>query len=388
MYLCGHLFHPDNISVVRLITVAIHTYDRAIELKQTLEAENIPVVLQNVNLETPDVSPGIRVRIHENDLPLALRIIENNEIFKPFRKAVPGNSILVPVDFSEYSLRSVDVAFRLAEEHNAGIVILHSYINPSATESIQLSDALNFDLSVDSEIRRQNQLAAEMRMSKFEQQVRDRIKRNELPPVKFSTEVIEGVPEDVIDEYVKQNPPFLVVMGTRGAKRKLEEMIGSVTAEVLDKCRTSVLTLPETFGNTDDKSFPGRILFFCGLDQADILALDTMSRVFPDSKAQVTLFNVPPRRRYSLIERPVHENMMSLLRYCEKYYPHLKFRINEVPWDPKAADASINAALNAEADLIVIPNKKKRNMFARLINPGLAHRLLLDADIPMLVIRV
>ena len=65
----------------RLITVAIHTYEKAIVLKSLLESEGVAVVLQNVNLVQPVVSSGVRFRIHETDLPLALRIIENCEIF-------------------------------------------------------------------------------------------------------------------------------------------------------------------------------------------------------------------------------------------------------------------------------------------------------------------
>lgn len=38
-------------------------------------------------------------------------------------------------------------------------------------------------------------------------------------------------------------------------------------------------------------------------------------------------------------------------------------------------------------DFIVVSNKKK-NMFARLFNPSLAHRLLFHADIPMMAIPV
>ena len=68
-------------SATRLITVAIHTYDKAVALRSLLESEGIKVTLQNVNLEHPTVSSGIRVRILESDLPLALRIIENHEIF-------------------------------------------------------------------------------------------------------------------------------------------------------------------------------------------------------------------------------------------------------------------------------------------------------------------
>ena len=71
----------NNSAHGRLITLAIHTYGQAQALKALLEREGVNVVLQNVNLEQPVVSAGIRVRINENDLPLALRIIENTDIF-------------------------------------------------------------------------------------------------------------------------------------------------------------------------------------------------------------------------------------------------------------------------------------------------------------------
>ena len=35
-------------------------------------------------------------------------------------------------------------------------------------------------------------------------------------------------------------------MGTRGADKQNRDMLGSVTAEVLDTCRSSVLTIPDT----------------------------------------------------------------------------------------------------------------------------------------------
>lgn len=66
----------------RLITVAIHTYERALALASLLEREGVKCTLQNVNLEHPTVSSGVRVRIYEKDLPQALRIIENIEIFQ------------------------------------------------------------------------------------------------------------------------------------------------------------------------------------------------------------------------------------------------------------------------------------------------------------------
>ena len=60
----------------KLITIAIHTYEKAVILKTLLEREGIETVIHNVNLIQPVISSGVRVRIHERELPMALRIIE------------------------------------------------------------------------------------------------------------------------------------------------------------------------------------------------------------------------------------------------------------------------------------------------------------------------
>ena len=43
----------------RLITLAIHTYPKALILKGVLESQGIAVVIQNVNLLKPVISPGV-----------------------------------------------------------------------------------------------------------------------------------------------------------------------------------------------------------------------------------------------------------------------------------------------------------------------------------------
>ena len=68
-----------------LITVAIHTMHYACSLKNLLEKEGLKVTLQNVNLSNPEIAAGVRVRIRETDLPVALRIIENKEDRKSTR---------------------------------------------------------------------------------------------------------------------------------------------------------------------------------------------------------------------------------------------------------------------------------------------------------------
>lgn len=369
---------------MRLITVAIHTYDRAIELKNLLEKEGIEVLLQNVNLEHPTVSSGVRVRIHENNLPLALRIIEHREIFTPMPSPFNEKShcILVPVDFSDYSVNALEIAFALAQRHNAQIRLLYSFIDPYVAGNMQLSDQLTYEIA-DNDARQRIEEDAHRHMDEFANVVRSKIKYGELSPVVFDTVVMEGVPEDAIIEYAKANPPYLVVMGTRSYAKKQEQMIGSVSAEVLDKCLFSVLTIPQGI-KVNIEATDIRIHFFTNLEQQDLLALDTMSRIFKNISAKVTLVHLPAKRRP--FERSNKESLLNVMSFCKKNFPNFEFDTMSINADCAAEQFGCLVKDNP-ADIIVIPNKRQ-NAFARLFNPGLAHKMILNADIPMLAIPV
>ncbi len=60
-----------------LVTVAIHTYEKAQILKSILESEGIPAVIHGINMIQPILPGNARIRINESDLPRALEIIES-----------------------------------------------------------------------------------------------------------------------------------------------------------------------------------------------------------------------------------------------------------------------------------------------------------------------
>lgn len=371
---------------MRLITVAIHTYDRAVALKNLLEKEGVPTVLQNVNLEQPTVSSGVRVRIHEHDLALALRIIENMDIFasRDVSENSDDHAILVPVDFNDRTMNAVRVAFEIASYHSLDIKFLHSYIDPRPTINVQLTPSLNYDIG-DTKFRRQLENTAQTRMNHFADRVREMLKAGLLPLVKFSTVVIEGVPEDAIVDYAKEQPPYMIVMGTRCAAQKEADMIGSVSAEVLDKCGCSVLTIPETTALNLAKNLHN-ILFFTNLDQEDILALDTMSRIFSEVAATVTIATMSGRKRL-FDYRNTKGTRERLLQYCEANFSRFTFRAEDLDFDDENIQQFTDIITDEGIDLIVMPNKRK-STFSRLFNPGLPHKILFNTDVPMLVIRV
>lgn len=371
----------------RLITVAIHTYDHAVALKNMLEREGVTAVLHNVNLSTPVVSSGVRVRIKEADLPQALRIIENSEIFNNSKDCndAPDNSepiILVPIDFSDYSMKATLMAFDVAYRHKARIMLLHSFINPALSKRVQLTDSLSFELAESQEVENALMRAAGITMDLFESQLRQRIKNGEIPPVKFSNRITEGVPEDVINETAKTLSPILIVMGTRGADRKEEELIGSVTAEVLDSCRFPVFSIPENI-SLERITDISHLLFFSNLEQEDLLALEAIYRLFIHTPIEVTIVHIPGKKELSSGDRNA---IKSLVEYCRQHYPTFTFNSDEAALG-NLADDYRRIANEHNVNIVAMPNKR-RNVFFRFFNPSLAHKLLLHADIPMLVIPV
>ncbi len=365
-----------------LVTVAIHTYDHALALKNLLEREGVPARLQNVNLNEPEVSVGMRVRIDRADLPLALRIIENADIFHSDESQTGKHPIIVPVDFSAHSLKACDIAFQLAERRNSSVILLNSFFGQSDSVGRQLGKTLNFD-TVDSARNMTLAYQAKSLMDSLANDIRKKIKLGELPAVKFTTLITEGIPEEVITDVAKQRNPELIVMGTRTADKKERELIGSVTAEVLDSSRFPILAIPELvqFSKVSDLH---NVLFFCTLDQDDIIAVDTIYRFFNHENVAVELVWLPPKKQFGSF--PSASALNSLASYCSAHYPRFTFNTHILSVASASGELAVLTRM-AHINLMVIPNKR-RSMFSRLFNPSLAHRLLFYADIPMMVIPV
>lgn len=367
-------------STDKLITVAIHTYEKAVMLKSLLENEGVPVVLHNVNLEQPVVSSGVRVRIKEKDLPLALRIIENIDIFSYNDTIITSRQqIVVPIDFADYSYKAVIASFNIAKANKTSIIFLHSFIDPYLSGNIQLSDHISYDFDK-TETRRHLEHEVELKMKQFTKMVKEKIKQGEIPAVKFETVIREGVAEDTISEYAKLSMPMLIVMATRMAERKEKELIGSVTAEVMDSCRFPVYSIPE---NTPIQALekPQEILFACNLDQSDILAIDSLARLFSNANVHITFLHI-----YDKKHNIGNANALNaLIEYCNMHYSEFSYSSIEIK--PGNILRDLNYADDNKPHIIVLPNKRK-NIFTRLFNPSIAHKVLFSTDIPLMVIPV
>ncbi len=94
--------------------------------------------------------------------------------------------------------------------------------------------------------------------------------------------------------------------------------------------------------------------------------------------------HVPGRRRFS--DSGTGKALAKLSDYCRDNFTDYHFVSVPVSRDDcEQAFAAMQAGENF--DLIVSPNRR-RNAFSRLFNPGLAHKIIFQTDVPMLVIPV
>lgn len=371
----------------RFITLAIHTYERAVALRKILESHGIEVRFESLVLTGAHIASGVRVKINEKNLALALRIIESGDFYTPVGAGIKiegtTGSILIPVDFSLYSMLACKVGFELAERLQLHPVVMHAYATPYFTGSLAYDNVMDIygsddivEMRADHDVR----VESERLMRDFKRKIDAGKNDGTLPDISYSTLLNEGIPEEIILEYCRQTPPALVVMATRGKHKKEEELVGSVTAEVIDSCRVPVLAFPENMNFKTIDSLR-HVAYFCNLDQHDIISVDTLMRVFDYPSVEMTLVPVNDRAGNN-----IKEKVDALCEYFGNNYPAAKFRSGVFP--SKTFRQDIGEYIQNEGiEMLIVPNKKK-NIFSRLFNPGIPHKILFERDMPILALPV
>lgn len=364
----------------KLVTLAIRTYNRAEKIKNVLEENGIETVIQSINLDVPEFAVGVRIRIKETDLPRALQIVEEVEKAWEAEKKedkVSSNIVLIPVDFADFVQKTIDFGFQFAQTLQAEIVFLHVYFIPPYT--ISSTDDRNVYSFGNSELLRRTLALAEADKENFTNLINKRIEAGELPNISFKFKLREGVAEDEILDYCKRKHPKLVVMGTHG-KKISNDVIGSVTGEVLESCVSPVFAVPiKAPMQTPDEIH--RIAFLTNFEQKDLIAIDSALSLFKSKKTEVFFLHVTEKAE-------VWDEILlgGIKNYFATHYPNLKTNY-ELINSPRQTKVVSEYLIDRNIDLLAF-NARRRNLFARLFNPGLAYKLVLRSDIPLFVTHI
>jgi len=368
----------------KLVTLAIHTPEKAHILKSVLEKEGLFVSIEEVNNDQSGSSAGVRIKIKESDLPKALNIVENRHLFsysepETYRTDDGRKRILVPVDFSDYSLKACRIAFNTAKEINAKVKILHVYFNPYYPTALPMSEVFAYQAKEEGAFQNIiDKVRADIK--KLCNTIDEKIASGEFPAVNYSYVLREGLPEEEIVTFSKDYKPSLIVMGTRGKDQKDIDLIGSVTAEVIEMTQIPILAIPE---NTHfyDISQIKHVAFLTNFSQRDLKSFDSMMQFLSKYKVQVHLVHFASKKKDKWDEIKLE----GIRAYFKKKYPEVDsdYTIIESIDLIKEVDSFIK---KMNVDIIGLTTAK-RNIFSRMFIPSVSRKMLFYSDTPILVLR-
>lgn len=365
-----------------LVTIAIHQKEKAGLAKLILEQQGIPVVLKEMHEETPEhnLLLGYCVRVKKSDVSRALVIIGSHRLFinndRETVKIDDGRArVLVAVDFSDYSLQACRAAFDVAKVINAKVKILNVFQNIRFPLHMPFGDALQ-DEAGEGMLDR-----ARRKMLTLCHEIEKNIEQGELPSVNYSYSLREGIVEEEIQNFVDEYKPALLVLGTKGLDNNTTDIIGNVTADIIEITNVPVLAVPldTPVKKMDDIEHIG---FLTNVDGRDLESFDAFVNALSYyKKIKVTLIHVNYNAkggRYS------EEQLERVQDYFQKHYPDFNVGYKLINSDNLVE--AVSEFVHKEKIAMLGLNTRKRNILGRLFRPSMSRKLL-NLKVSLLILR-
>lgn len=367
----------------KIITLAIHTKEKAFKLKEVLESRNIPVYLEELsqNDHVGDTAKGYAVKIKESQISKALTIIEENKLFsyndmQTLKMDDGRKRILVAVDFSTYSMKACQTAFSIAKELDAKVKILHVYNNIYFPTQIPFADALknDGDVSILDKSRKQ--------MLDLCVEIDKNIEAGKFPSVNYSYSLREGIVEEEIESFIEEYKPMLLVLGKRGTNDNRTNILGSVTADIIEMTDIPVLAIPE------NSSFEGakdvrHIAFFTNIHRRDIYSFDYLvNHLLPYKGLKITLVHIITDARNG---KWSESDLLKLQESFTQKYSDMNIGyklINETDFVQGIKDF-----IETEKVDIVAVNTQRRSLWGRMFLPSNSRKILASLNVVLLTLR-
>ena len=205
----------------------------------------------------------------------------------------------------------------------------------------------------------------------------EKIERDHIEGVKIDYELISGIASDEIITKSEEYKPEVIIIGTRGQGERENDLIGSVTAKIIEDARIPVLVIPE------DSIYQGiatiNIMYATDFDESDYNALKKLMNI-------VAPFDI---RLYCVHIGTPDSNVWDKVKM-----DNLKAKLKE-----QYGDYEVECSIIEEDDFlkgvqefvreknidIISMVTHKRNIISKLFNPSKARKVLFHTNIPFMV---
>ncbi len=362
----------------KIITLVVLSFERAQILKTLLEAEGIDCFLENANLIQGAVSSGVKIKISGNNLERSMLVLEGmmHEDFElPNLEKIPPR-ILLPVDFSEYSRKAARIALDWASVLNAEVMVFHTYFNP-VISTMPFSDTFAYEMNMEELVVELEEKAKEG-MSDLKAFLDEKNQELYNGNVEVKTELVKGIAEDEIVNYSKVYKPSVIIMGTRGKDQKVADLIGSVTAEVVERAKVPVFAVPEDFNYTGINQVTN-LLYATDFMDGDFKAMAILEKVVKPLGVKIICAHVSSKGHSQWDD----VRLQGLKEHFKKIYDETKVDCDLIEHEDFYIGLE-GYVRDKEIDVLSF-TRKKRSLISKLFNPNIAKKMLFHSTTPLLV---
>jgi nucleotide-binding universal stress UspA family protein len=268
-------------------------------------------------------------------------------------------NILVPTDFSENANLALQYASAMAVTMRAKIFLFHSYHVPVVASTEPPLTNRIADVILDCH-------------KKLEDLKKEILKK--FPDLQLEILTSEGFAVDEIVMQASTKNIDLIVMGTTGASGVLEILIGSNTAEVIEKASCPVLALPPEAVLNDLT----KIVFATNYEDNDFQTLYLLTEMFKPFRSEIIILHVEEDHDPQLENRMLEWFKGQVITNI----PYNKLSFNVI--NGKNITKSLNEFLITNNIGLFVMSTRKRNFVEKLFNKSLTKKFAYHTHIPLL----
>lgn len=269
-------------------------------------------------------------------------------------------TLLVPVDYSEASLKALEIALNVASRVEAQLLLCHVYLPPvHATGAFHPVYALQaYETEQDA-------------LKKLRSFVRT-VKKNTDVKVPIKCTIVTGSVVEELLELAETRKVSLIIMGTTGRGSLENKLFGSTTKHLVKHASCPVLAVPEKAR----LSPVNRIVYASALDPAEANALTQLSQLRKLFSSTLTLLYVDCGEEQSKVNIDIRKNEL-MKNFAEEEYTFSQIRCANIAEGIKRFVEAYNA------DLVAF-TVSKRGFWKNMLQSSITSRLLQELNLPML----
>lgn len=290
--------------------------------------------------------------------------------------------ILIPVDLTESSANACDYALQMAAATpETEILLLHCFsdylLQPELDDPF--SDTGRSPLSPGSEeitdrVLHRNQTEEHDKLNELFEKVQASA-RTHGQHVHLKRAFINGMPEDIIPEEVARFKPDLLLMGTKGEDNVARSFFGTITTKMVEDAKVPLLTVPEAYQGRNLQ----RILFATDFQKTDAQAIRQLQELLQAFRPSILCAHIG-----SATDAKKDTQKLAVLEdKLGKEMPGHTLKFTLLPGDD-VADTLQEFVAQQQADLVAV-NSQQRSLLAGLFHSSLSKKLVLEAQVPVLV---